>query len=252
MGTLLAGTLPAVHAQVVVLGHPETGKYVVVSDRKDPSATAAKIAKEKAPGSGWKVLLESTDPGYGSMFCLRSGGATQFFVAAGKPYSKEAVSTSRSAAIAASSGTGQVAFWCGSWKNTNKHLASAASSDRATLSRNYGGVVLTYTLGKTAAGERVVHVRGRNTLPSTAATVRFVGVEESAREMFVLQPGESLTMPLGNVDSFVVEVGEHAPALRAKKSLDGQVLEALREVVREQINATGDQIRAESFIGKRG
>lgn len=252
VGTLLAGTLPAVHAQVVVLGHAETGKYVVVSDRKDPSATAARIAEEKAPGGGWKVLLESTDHGYGSMFCLRSRGTTQFFIAAGKPDAKEAVITSRSAAIAAASGTGQVAFWCGSWKNTNKHLAFAASSERATLTRNYGGVVLTYTLGKTASGERVVHVRGRNTLPSTAATVRFVGVEGSAREMLVLQPGESFTMPLGDFDSFGVEVGRQAPALRAQKVFDGQVLEALREVVREQINTTGGQIRAGSFIGKRG
>jgi hypothetical protein len=108
------------HAQVVVLVNPATGNYVVVHDQENPKAIAAKRANEKAPGGGWEPLLVSDTPGYGTMFCLRVGDTTEFFLEHGKTTSKEAITSASARANAAAGNTKEISYWCGAWKNENK------------------------------------------------------------------------------------------------------------------------------------
>lgn len=120
--SLLLACTPAVHAQVVVLTHPESGAFVVVSNTPDPKAQAMKQAYKKQLGNGWTTMLASIAPGYGSMFCFRpKGGQVNFFLVEGKDSGTDAITEARAQANAAARGTGATTYICGQWNNRNLH-----------------------------------------------------------------------------------------------------------------------------------
>lgn len=122
---------PGARAQVVVLVHPETAKFVVVQNRPAPLAEATKRALMTEPG-GWDVILQSTVPGHGAMFCFRpKGAAARFFPVEGKATGAEAIKQARSLANAAAQGTGVTTGGCGLWNNRNAYPLDVAASGRA-------------------------------------------------------------------------------------------------------------------------
>lgn len=133
-GLLLATALPA-HAQVVVLAHPASGDFVVVQNRPSPRTEAMQRANTKGRGDGWKVLLGSTTPGYGAMFCFRpkDGGEVRYFIADGKTTGKDAITDARAQANAAARGTGAFTAICGNWNNRNAYPLDAQSAPSATV-----------------------------------------------------------------------------------------------------------------------
>ena len=106
-------------AQVVVLIHPDTGKYISVVNKKNPKTAAMKQANLAVAGGGWKVVLASDALGYGTMFCVRVNEMTQFFIAHGKASGTEAITEARAQASAAARGSNQTPYWCGAWNNRN-------------------------------------------------------------------------------------------------------------------------------------
>jgi hypothetical protein len=147
-GLLLLGVFPGwVQAQVVVLVHPRSGRFVIVHDQPSPRAVARRKALEDGRGRGWKPLLANTVAGAGAMFCFRpkGGGDVRFFVAQGKASMKAAVVDARQQAITAVAGSGPVVYICGIWFNRNRYpLDSAADAPaeelRGTTSSTVTGV----------------------------------------------------------------------------------------------------------------
>ena len=129
---MLAGAFPA-SAQVVVLAHPPSGDFVVVQNRPSPRTEAMQRANAKRRGAGWTLLLNSTAPGYGAMFCFRSqGGDVRYFIAEGKATGKEAIIAARMEANAAAAGTGAFTSICGNWHNLNTYPLEAQPGLPAT------------------------------------------------------------------------------------------------------------------------
>jgi hypothetical protein len=114
------------NAQVVVLAHPDGGDFVIVQNRPSPRAEAMQRANARKHTDGWKLLLGSTVPGYGAMFCFRpKGSQMRYFIAEGKASGDEAIDDARAQANAAARGTGATTAICGSWNNRNAHPLEA-------------------------------------------------------------------------------------------------------------------------------
>lgn len=114
-------------AQVVILAHPASGDFVVVTNRASPKVAAMQQAYKKGRGDGWKPLLSSTVPGFGAMFCFRAKGQdVRYFTAEGAASASEAIVRARNDAIAAARGTGATVYICGGpWENRNVHPLEA-------------------------------------------------------------------------------------------------------------------------------
>lgn len=108
-------------AQVVVMGHPQSGDFFVVANEQAPRLKAMQRANARQPGGGWQILLASTRPGWGRAFCVRPpGGPMRYFVVEGKANYTEASKAAKAAAIAA--GTRMPVASCGpGWNNRNVH-----------------------------------------------------------------------------------------------------------------------------------
>jgi hypothetical protein len=122
-------------AQVVVLAHPQSGDYVIVTNRASPRVVAMQQANKKGRAGGWKPLLASTLPGFGAIFCFRpKGGDVRYFVTVGLPSVREAISEARRQAAQAASASGATAYICGGpWENRNLYPieAQAPATDNA-------------------------------------------------------------------------------------------------------------------------
>ena len=116
-------------AQVVVLGHAGTGKFVVVANEQASRAKASQRADARQTGGGWTTLVSSTMPGHGAMFCFRSkGGDVRFFPVEGKTSSTEAIASARAQANAATRGSGAFTSICGTWNNLNAYPMEALAT----------------------------------------------------------------------------------------------------------------------------
>ncbi|MGX9721639.1 hypothetical protein [Stenotrophomonas acidaminiphila] len=122
------------NAQVVVLAHPDSGDFVVVQNRPSPRTEAMQRADARKHAGGWKLLLGSTVPGHGAMFCFRPKGAQmRYFIAEGKLTGSEAVNDARTQANTAARGSGATTAICGNWNNRNIHPLDAQDASPATV-----------------------------------------------------------------------------------------------------------------------
>lgn len=122
------------NAQVVVLAHPDSGDFVVVHDRPSPRAEAMQRANARMHAGGWKLLLGSTVPGHGAMFCFRPKGAQmRYFIAEGKATGSEAIIDARTQANAAARGSGATTAICGNWNNRNAHPLDEQGKSSVTV-----------------------------------------------------------------------------------------------------------------------
>lgn len=118
-------------AQVVVLAHPDSGNFVVVQDRPAAGQEATRQANTKGHNGGWTLLLSSTLPGHGAMFCFRpKGKQMRYFIAEGKATATDAIIDARAQASAAARGSGAFTAICGIWNNRNTYALSPPAITR--------------------------------------------------------------------------------------------------------------------------
>lgn len=131
--SLLALYTGPASAQVVVLAHPDSGNFVVIQNRTQARTEAMRQANAKGHNGGWKLLLSSSLPGHGAMFCFRpKGEQMRYFIAEGKPTAANAIVDARTQANAAASGSGAFTAICGSWNNRNTYALDALSLQATT------------------------------------------------------------------------------------------------------------------------
>ena len=129
----LAALLPVEKAvaQVVVLGQPATGAFVVVKNEAQTELKARQRAVQKNKHGGWNVLLVSAKPGWGALFCLKpaANGPVRYFMSEGEASAEVAVREARKRAYDAAESVGGWPYICGpAWNNRNLFPSNPPSS----------------------------------------------------------------------------------------------------------------------------
>ena len=234
---------PAATAQVVVLVHRPSGKTAIVENLPNPRGLALYTSMEKLVAPDWEPLIASDTLGYGAMFCFRRNGKTEFFVQSGRATSEDAIRDARASAYK-SAPAKETPYWCGRWKNTNKYGMDA---NAAATTRNIGNVLVHMTGGK-LGGRLVAHVRLLNLSKTAASAVMFSGVASDRPRVVVLQPRQSMNVPLGKGDSFTLSVAELGGGVEPQP--DKSIFDQVKNVIREEV--TGGKFKVPTAVGVRG
>lgn len=129
-------------------------------------------------------------------------------------------------------------------------LTWQGSEYKSVVTRNYGGVEITYTSRKNSAGKTIVTAKGRNTNKDKAASVTFSGSGVAANKPIVLQPGMGFSQAVGEVDGFDVEVGFASPAGEGKSPVDAGI-EYTKGRIHDYLKAKDEGLKP-GAVGVRG
>lgn len=131
-------------------------------------------------------------------------------------------------------------------------LTWQGSEYKSAVTKNYGGVEITYTSRRGRAGKTIVTAKGKNTNRDKAASVTFSGRSVAAKTPIVLQPGVGFSQTVGEVDGFDVDVGFAPPAEQGKNTIDAGI-EYTRDRVRDHLKVRDEGLKSDGVaIGVRG
>ncbi len=121
-GLGLLGTSRA-QAQLYVFVRTDKPDVVYTVDRDNGRTKAVATFQAKKTGAIWRLLVESTDPGYGAVFCVsqKGGQDPHHFYSVGKLTSKEAIEDAREQARNYARTIKETPYIMRTFHNTNKY-----------------------------------------------------------------------------------------------------------------------------------
>ena len=128
-------TATRAHAQLYVFGREDKSDVVYTVDRANGRSKAVSAVQAKKTGAIWRLVVESTEPGYGAVFCVSENGGSnpRYFYSVGKATSKEAIDEAKAKALGYARSIKQLPYIMRAFKNTNRYPLETPTPQYTTM-----------------------------------------------------------------------------------------------------------------------